>query len=603
MRMSQLFSQTLREAPADAEVESHKLLVRAGFIQQLAAGIFSYLPLAKRVLTKIENIMREEIDAIGGQEVTMPVVHPAEIWKETERWYQVGSEMGRFHDKSGRDMVLAMTHEEVVADLVRRTIHSYRQLPVLIYHIQTKWRDDPRPRAGLIRVREFTMKDSYSLDIDQEGLDRQYRAHYQAYYNIFHRCGLSVKAFKSDVGMMGGSMAHEFMYLTPIGEDSLLICENCSYAANRQIARFKKDESAAEEPLPLEKVATPDSKTIEDLANYLNIPKSKTAKAIFMVASLIQGIETEDRLIFAIVRGDMDLNETKLTNALKAKELRPAREDEIIAVGAVPGYASPKDLEDVLVLVVVDDVIPGSPNLVSGANEEGFHFLNVNYERDYQAGIIADIAAAEDNSLCPECGHPMGIQRGVEVGNIFKLGTRYSEAMGANYLDKNGEMKAVIMGSYGIGSGRLLASVAEEHNDDQGLIWPISVAPYAVHLLVLHKKSKPQDQDSDQIDENDPHAIAESLYEQFKSAEIEILYDDRKESPGVKFNDADLIGIPIRLTVSDRSLKSGGIEVKQRRQAEKTIISVEEIIPLVESIITELNSEIDQVVVSMPFEE
>ncbi|MEE9188667.1 MAG: proline--tRNA ligase, partial [Anaerolineales bacterium] len=394
MRMSQLFSQTLREAPADAEVESHKLLVRAGYIQQLAAGIFTYLPLAKRVLTKIENIMRQEIDAIGGQEITMPVVHPAEIWKETERWYQIGSEMGRFYDKSGRDMVLAMTHEEVVADLVRRTIHSYRQLPVLIYHIQTKWRDDPRPRAGLIRVREFTMKDSYSLDMDQEGLDQQYRAHYQAYYNIFHRCGLQVKAFKSDVGMMGGSMAHEFMYLTPIGEDTLLVCNNCGYAANRQIARFKKDPAAVEEPLPIEKVATPDTKTIEDLAEYLGIPKSKTAKAIFIIASIIQGVESYDRLVFAIVRGDMDLNETKLTNVLKAKELRPALEDEIISVGAVPGYASPKGLKDVL--VVVDDAIPESPNLVAGANEEGFHYLNVNYDRDYTAEIVADIAVAEE---------------------------------------------------------------------------------------------------------------------------------------------------------------------------------------------------------------
>ena len=599
MRMSQLFSQTLREAPADAEVKSHKLLVRAGFIQQLAAGIFSYLPLAKRVLTKIEDIMREEINAIGGQEVTMPVVHPAEIWKETERWYQIGTEMGRFYDKSGRDMVLAMTHEEVVADLVRRTIHSYRQLPALVYHIQTKWRDDPRPRAGLIRVREFTMKDSYSLDINMDGLDRQYRAHYQAYYNIFHRCGIPVQAFKSDVGMMGGTMAHEFMYLTPIGEDTLLVCDNCGYAANRQIARFNKEPAATEELLPLEKVATPDTKTIEDLANYLDIPKAKTAKAIFMVASIIQGIESTDRLVFAIVRGDMDLNETKLTNALTAKELRPALESEIAAVGAVPGYASPIDLQDVL--VVVDDAIPESPNLVAGANDEGYHYLNVNYERDYTADIIADIAAAEDNSLCPECGHPMGVQRGIEVGNIFKLGTRYSEAMGATFLDRDGKKKPVIMGSYGIGSGRLMASVAEEHNDEHGLIWPISVAPYAVHLVVLDKKAESQEQEGDVTDQ--PFAIANNLYGQFQSAGIEILFDDRNESPGVKFNDADLIGIPIRLTVSDRSLQSGGIEVKRRDQEDKSIIPLGEAISYVEETIQELQSEIDQLVVNVPFEE
>lgn len=599
MRMSQLFSQTLREAPADAEVESHRLLVRAGFIQQLAAGIFSYLPLAKRVLTKIENIMREEINAIGGQEITMPVVHPAEIWKETERWYEIGNEMGRFYDKSGRDMVLAMTHEEVVADLVRRTIHSYRQLPALVYHIQTKWRDDPRPRAGLIRVREFTMKDSYSLDKDMAGLDRQYRAHYQAYYNIFHRSGIPVHAFKSDVGMMGGSMAHEFMYLTPIGEDTLLVCDNCGYAANRQIARFKKESTADEGQLPLEKVATPGSKTIEDLANFLDVPKAKTAKAIFMVASLIQGIESVDRLVFAIVRGDMDLNETKLTNALKAKELRPAREDEISAVGAVPGYASPIELQDVL--VVVDDAIPNSPNLVAGANEEGYHFLNVNYERDYKADIVEDIASAEEHSMCPECGQPMGIQRGVEVGNIFKLGTRYSESMGANFLDKDGKEKPVIMGSYGIGSGRLMASVAEEHNDKQGLIWPISVAPYEVHLVVLDRKAKSQEVDEDNSDH--PIEIAERMYEQFQAAGIEIIYDDRDESPGVKFNDADLIGIPIRLTVSDRSLQAGGIEIKRRDQNEKAIIAQEEVISHVNMIISDLQSAINNSVVTVPFEE
>ncbi len=602
MRMSQLFSQTLREAPADAEVESHKLLVRAGFIQQLAAGIFTYLPLAKRVLTKIEDIMREEINAIGGQEVTMPVVHPAEIWKETERWYQIGAEMGRFYDKSGRDMVLAMTHEEVVADLVRRIIHSYRQLPALVYHIQTKWRDDPRPRAGLIRVREFTMKDSYSLDIDLEGLDRQYRAHYQAYYNIFHRCGLNVKAFKSDVGMMGGSMAHEFMYLTPIGEDTLLVCDNCGYAANRQIARFKKEAAAKEELLPLDKVATPDTKTIEDLARFLDIPKAKTAKAIFMIASLMKGIETYDRLIFAIVRGDMDLNETKLANALKAKELRPAREDEIIAVGAVPGYASPINLKDVL--VIVDDAIPESPNLVAGANEEGYHYLNVNFERDYKADLVADIAAAEDNSMCPECGQPMGIQRGVEVGNIFKLGTRYSEAMGATFLDKDGKTKPVIMGSYGIGSGRLMASVAEEHRDQFGLIWPISIAPYMVHLVVLDKKAKVQEQNfTNSEDVDHPNEVAERLYEQFQSAGIEILFDDRDESPGVKFNDADLIGNPIRLTVSNRSLKDGGIEIKLRDQTEKSIIPLEEALSKVRTIINSLQSEIERTVIGIPFEE
>ncbi len=585
MRMRKLFSQTLRDRPSEAEIASHELLLRAGYIRQLAAGIFSYLPLAKRSLTKIEDIMREEMNAIGGQEITMPVVHPADIWKETKRWYQVGSEMGRFHDKAGRDMVLAMTHEEVVADLIRKEVKSYRQLPMLIYHIQTKWRDDPRPRAGLIRVREFTMKDSYSLDKDWEGLDQQYRAHYQAYFNIFHRCALPVLAVKSDVGMMGGSLAHEFMYLTPAGEDTLLICDECAYAANRQIARFQKPTPETEDLAPVEKVATPDTTTIEALAKLLDVPKSKTAKAVFVIATLSEGIEEFERFVFAIVRGDMELNETKLANAVKAKELRPATEEEIRAVGAVPGYASPVDIHDAL--VVVDDLIPESSNLVAGANEEGFHLKNVNLGRDFEADIVADIALAEDGFACPECGSPMHSSRGVEVGNIFKLGTRYSEDMGSYFLDQDGQSRPVIMGSYGIGSGRLLASVAEEHHDENGLILPISVAPYEVHLIAL----------------KGAEAAAEELYQECLAAGMEVLFDDREESPGVKFADADLIGIPIRLTLSEKTLKENGVELKLRGQEERELIPRAKIIAAVKDQIDKLFREIDNLVVELPFDE
>jgi prolyl-tRNA synthetase len=477
MRMTKLFSTTLRDRPSEADTPSHELLLRAGYIRQLAAGIFSYLPLAHRSLTKIEDIMRDEMNAINGQaingqEITMPVIHPADIWKETNRWYQVGSEMGRFKDKSNRDMVLAMTHEEVVADLVRKEVHSYRQLPMLIYHIQTKWRDDPRPRAGLIRVREFTMKDSYSLDMDLDGLETQYRAHYQAYFNIFHRCGLPVIAVKSDVGMMGGSLAHEFMYLTPVGEDTLLLCDACGYAANRQIAPFQKPTPEKEKLLEIEKVATPEMTTIEDLAKFLEVPKSRTAKAVFMMGLFPEGTDKVEKFIFAIVRGDMEINETKLANAVKASELRAATDEEIKAVGAVPGYASPVAIKDAL--IVVDDLIPDSPNLVAGANEDGYHLRNVNLGRDFEADIVADIASAEEGSLCPECGKPMRTSRGVEVGNIFKLGTRYSVDMGCTFLDKDGKEQHVVMGSYGIGSGRLLASVAEESRDENGLILPIN---------------------------------------------------------------------------------------------------------------------------------
>jgi prolyl-tRNA synthetase len=590
--MSRLFGRTLRETPAEAEVLSHQLLLRAGYIRQLAAGIFSYLPFAHRSLTKIENIIREEINAIGGQEVTMPVVQPAELWQETERWYQVGSEMGRFKDKNNRDMVLAMTHEEVVADLVRKDIHSYRQLPALIYHIQIKWRDDPRPRAGLIRVREFTMKDSYSLDADWEGLDKQYRAHYQAYFNIFHRCGLPVISVKSDVGMMGGKLAHEFMYLTPVGEDTLLICDNCGYSANRQIAEFRKELLPSEEPKPLQKVATPDTKTIEDLAHFLQVPKSKTAKAVFLIANLPEGSSSVEKFVFAIVRGDMELNETKLANAISALEMRPATETEITAAGAVPGYASPIGLEKGL--VVVDDLIPKSANLVAGANEEGYHLKNVNYGRDYQADVVTDITAAQDGDLCPNCGTPMKSVRGIEVGNIFKLGTRYSAAMGATFLDKDGEEKPVIMGSYGIGSGRLLASVAEEYNDEYGLILPITVAPYHVHLVMLpgkgdHGQRVPR--------------VAEQLYQDLQAAGVEVLFDDRDESPGVKFNDADLIGNPIRLTVSQRSLKKNGVEFKRRDRQESHVFPMDEILAKVKEEIVSMEVEIDKMVRDMPYNE
>jgi prolyl-tRNA synthetase len=590
MRMSRLFSQTLREPPSDAEVPSHKLLLRAGFIRQLAAGIFSYLPLARRSLTKIEDIMREEINAIGGQEITMPVVQPADIWKESKRWYKIDAEMGRLEDRSGREMALALTHEEVVADLVRNEIHSYRQLPQLIYHIQTKFRDDPRPRAGLIRVREFTMKDSYSLDADWEGLEKQYRAHYQAYFNIFNRCDLPVITVKADVGMMGGKLAHEYMYLTPIGEDTLLLCDNCGYAANRQIAVFEKPHPPDEEPQKVEKVETPETKTIQELADFLGVPKSRTAKAVFMMATIPEGEEVKERFVFAVLRGDMELNETKLANAVSAKSLRPATEEEIIAVGAVPGYASPVGLVDAL--VVVDDLIPKSPNLVAGANDEGYHLKNVNYGRDYEAQLVTDLAAAQDGDPCPECGRPLRASRGVEVANIFQLGTFYSDSMGLDYLDKDGKEKPIIMGSYGIGSGRLLASIAEEHHDDYGLMLPISVAPYHVHLVALTGR-----------DGEETMQQAERLYQELVEAGIEVLFDDRDESPGVKFNDADLIGVPLRLTVSQRAQEQGGVEFKPRDSQEKVIVPWEQVLARVKTDLAAMQAALATKVVEVPYED
>jgi prolyl-tRNA synthetase len=570
MRMSRLFGRTLREAPGDADVISHQLLLRAGFIRQVGAGIFSYLPLARRSLTRIENIMRQEIDAIGGQEVTMPVVHPADLWQETGRWQQIGPEMGRFQDRGEHDMVLAMTHEEIVASLATSELRSYRQFPTLVYHIQTKWRDDPRPRAGLIRVREFTMLDSYSLDADFAGLDEQYRSHYRAYFRIFGRCGLPAIAVRSDVGMMGGKMAHEFMYLTPIGEDTLVLCDACGYTANRQVAAFAKPRPDVEPPRPIEKVATPHTTTIADLAGLLGVPESRTAKAVFLMAQIDAG----ERFVFAVIRGDMEVNETKLANAIKARELRPATEAEIRAVGAVPGYASPIGLHDVL--VVVDDLLPHAPNLVAGANEEGYHLLNTNYGRDYTATIVADIASAAEGHACANCGGPLRTSRGVEVGNIFKLGTRYTDALGASFLDNQGKAQPIIMGSYGIGVGRLLACIAEEHHDDQGLIWPITVAPYHVYLVVLQGAE----------------AEAEWLYTDLTAAGIDVLMDDRGESAGVKFADADLLGIPLRITLGKRSLKEGGAELKRRDRADKTIIPLDDAVERVRQEIATLEAEV-----------
>ena len=589
MRMSQLFSQTLREAPADAEVASHQLLLRAGYIRQLASGIFSYLPLARRSMDKIENIIRDEMDKIGGQEITMPVIHPADIWKETGRWFEIGSEMGRFLDKSGRDMVLAMTHEEVAAFLVAREIKSYRQMPQLIYQLQMKWRDDPRPRSGLIRVREFTMKDSYSLDADWEGLEKQYRAHYQSYFNIFNRCGLDSIAVKADVGMMGGRVAHEYMYLNPIGEDTLILCEKCGYSANRQVAGFAKKAAAEEEAAALEKIATPDTTTIEALAELLDVPQSRTAKAVFMVATVAEREEETEKFVLAVIRGDMEVNETKLTNAIKAKEMRPAHDEEIKSIGSVPGYGSPIGVKGAL--VVVDDSIANSPNLVAGANEEGFHLKNVNCGRDYEPDIVCDIAAAQEGDACPDCGAPLDAKRGVEVGNIFQLGTKYTEALGGNFLDADGKMQPVVMGSYGIGVGRLLACIAEEYNDENGLIWPLSVAPFQVHIVALAKKEGPAQE------------AAEKLYADLQEKGVEVLLDDRNENPGVKFNDADLIGIPVRVNVGDRSLKKGVLELKVRREEERHDVPVEEVVDRVMAEIAKLQEELDAGVAEVEYKE
>jgi len=558
MRLSSLFFTTLRDDPSEAEMPSHRLLLRAGYVRQLGAGIYSLLPLGFRVSKRVEQVIREELNAIGAQEMEMPVVHPADLWRETGRYDAIGPEMARFKDRGDRDMVLAMTHEEVVADLLRDIVKSYRQLPFIVYHFQTKFRDEPRSRGGLVRVREFVMKDSYSCDRDEAGLDVNYWAHHRAYTRIFERLGLKAIAVASDVGMMGGSLAHEFMSLNPAGEDVLVLCEACGYASNRQIAPTTAPVPEAEDLLPVEEIHTPDTTTIDSLAEFLGVPTSRTAKAVFMVAG-------DGRFIVAIVRGDYELNETKLVNALKVTGgLRPAQIEEILARGMQAGYGSPIGARDSV--VIVDSLVAASPNLVAGANKPGYHLKNTNVGRDYIPDTIADIANVREGDACPDCGKPVILRNGIEIGNIFKLGTKYTKALGAEYLGEDGERHPIIMGSYGIGLGRNVACIVEDHHDDKGIKWPAEVAPYPAHLVALGANKNPE-----------VTGIAEHLHDMAKDAgpDFEILYDDRDESPGVKFADADMLGMPWILTVSPRSLEAGGIEVKNRETGEKTVRPIE----------------------------
>jgi prolyl-tRNA synthetase len=457
-------------------------------------------------------------------------------------------------------MVLAMTHEEVVADLLRDIVKSYRQLPFIVYHFQTKWRDEPRSRGGLIRVREFVMKDSYTCDRDEAGLDTAYWAHHRAYTRIFERLGLKTVAVSSDVGMMGGSLAHEFMFLNPAGEDVLVLCESCDYAANRQVAPTTAPDPSAEELLPVEEIGTPGATTIDSLATFLGVPTSRTAKAAFFVTG-------DGRFVAAIVRGDHDVNETKLVNAIKAVGgLRPAQVDEIKSRGMEAGYGSPIGARDAV--VVVDVLAAKSPNLVAGANKPGFHLLNVNVPRDYTPDIVTDIASVREGDACPECGKPVILRNGIEVGNIFKLGTKYTKALGAEYLGEDGERHPIVMGSYGIGLGRNVACIVEAHHDEKGIAWPAEVAPYPAHLVAIGGNKAPQVVET-----------AERLYgiAQAAGPDREILFDDRDESPGVKFTDAELLGMPWIITVSPRSLAAGGAEVTERASGERSVRSLEDV--------------------------
>ena len=557
MRRSQLFGRTLREIPSEAEVPSHRLLLQAGMIRRLVVGMYSYLPLAQRALRKIENIIRDEMDAIGGQEIDMPLVQPAGLWQETGRWEMlVGKELAGFEDRFGRKLVLAMTHEEAVTDLVRNQTNSYRQLPLMLYQIKLKFRDEPRPRAGLIRVREFAMKDAYSFHADEADLDRYYEQMHQVYLNIFHRSGIDVVSVESDPGIIGGTEAHEFMLIADAGEDRIISCNSCDYRANADVAVMQKPQVDNGEPELIEELETPDQTTIEDVANYLRVEKEQTLKAVFY--------STDESLIFAAIRGDIEVNETKLKKAVGATHLWFSTDEELRRYGLVAGYASPIDVKGVT--VVVDDSVASTTNLIAGANKPGYHLKNMNYPRDFKADVVADISLARDGMTCVHCGGTLTEKRGIEVGNIFKLGTKYSEAMNATYLSQKGRPQMLFMGCYGIGIGRLLASIVEANHDEEGIIWPPAVAPYQIHLMHIGK--------GDEVRQR-----AEALYTDLRAQGYEVLYDDRQESPGVKFNEADLLGMPLRLTISQRTLETDSVEIKRRTEREKDFVKLDELNP------------------------
>ena len=563
MRISKLFGKTLREVPADADTVSHQLLVRTGMINQLSAGIYSYLPLGWRVLRKIENIIREEMDAAGGQEVHLPVLQPFEMWQQSGR--DKVDVLFTLYDRRERRLALGMTHEEVITQLASRYIRSYRNLPMMLYQIQVKFRDEIRARGGLLRVREFHMMDLYSFDVDEAGLDAAYDSMVEGYQNVFDRCGLTTMLVEADSGAIGGKDSREFMAVTESGEDEIIYCPDCNYAGNVEKAVSAKESIDNGEPLPVEEVATPGMGTIEEVAGFLNIPHNHTLKAVFYIA--------DGQMIFVVIRGDLEVNEIKLNNALKATELRMATEPEVIEAGIVAGAASPVGLEGFK--VIADDSVTSGTNFVAGGNKPDTHIKNVNYPRDFKADIVADIASARSGYTCHQCGGTYVSTRGIELGHIFKLGTIYSDKFEACFIDEKGESRPAVMGCYGMGLGRLMAAVIELNHDDKGIIWPVSVAPYHVYICPLPREGTQVSQE------------AEKLYEELSAAGLEVLLDDREDSPGVKFNDADLLGIPFRVTVSPRTLEKNSVELKKRSEKESEIVPLGEIATKLQSLIKE----------------
>lgn len=568
MKVDKLAGERFKEKPSDCVVDSHALMIRGGYMKGVANGIYSsYMPL-RRVTRKIENIIREEMDAIDGQEVQFPVVMPASLWSESGRYESIGSEMARFEDRNGTPMVLGMTHEEAAVHLVREYANSYTKYPFMIYQIQTKFRDEGRPRAGLIRVREFTMKDAYSFHTSQEDLERYYDVCYEAYNRIFARCGIpEVITVKSDSGMMGGSVSHEYMLLTAIGEDSIAICNECDYRANVEAAESIIENDCTGEDRPLELVHTPSIHTIEDICNYLNTPLEESCKAVIYQKNLT------DEYVVVFIRGDLDVNETKLTNYL-GEEIHPGEVTD--SCGLYAGFTGPYRLDREKFTVVFDSSLKNTHNLSCGANKPEYHYKGLKISRDIGEVEYVDVAKIKEGGICPKCGkHTISVSRGIEVGNIFQLGTKYTKSMGMQYLDSEGELQYPIMGCYGIGVGRLAASVCEAHHDEYGPIWPMSIAPWQVELCCLR------------ADDEECKALSDRLYEDMNAEKIEVIYDDRNIRPGFMFSDADLIGAPLRVIVSPRNMKDGICEITSRDKTLNTKISVDQVVDFIKKTIEE----------------
>ncbi|MEK7878612.1 MAG: proline--tRNA ligase [candidate division NC10 bacterium] len=561
MRWSRSFIPTLREDPADAEAVSHKLMVRAGLVRQLGAGIYVYLPLGQRVIDMVNAIIREEMNRIGGQELSMPMLHPAEIWRESGRWDAIGGEMFRLKDRNDRDLCLGMTHEEVVAWMASREIRSYRDLPQIWYQIQTKARDEARPRSGVLRTREFLMKDSYTLDADEVGLAKAYDAHKAAYCRIFDRCGISYVVVESDPGMMGGAGSHEFMAMSPAGEDEVALCAKCGYAANVELARGIPASPAFPDWRP-EEVATPDARTIPEVSALLKIPPALAIKSLLFISA--------NGPVLALLRGDQTLHEKKLARLVG--EIRPAHPEEVrTTFGAGAGSIGPVGVS---VPVVADESLKDGV-YVAGANRDGYHLRGVRPGQDFQPRF-ADLHATQSGEACPQCGAPLAVERVIEVGNIFKLGTKYSVPLGAMFLDESGREHPIVMGSYGIGPARIAAAAIEQHHDADGIVWPWNIAPFQIHLLPVNVKDRSQ------------MAAAEELYEDLVREGYLVLLDDRDERPGVKFKDADLIGLPVRVTVGTAFVKEQVVEVRSRRSRQDRKIDKREVLVLVRELAREL---------------